>query len=73
MGVSANTTTRGVSIQEKQQGSLVQHNSVGGAGSNSENLIPYHLFQAYLSTVEFGRKCFLMIINSNCCKTKLKA
>lgn len=55
-GVPANTTATRVLIQVRQEGSPVQHNSVAGVGSNFESLTLSSLFQAHLSTIQFGRK-----------------
>lgn len=50
----------------RQEENLVQHDSVAGAGSNVVILTPGPLFEAYISTAQFGKK-ILVIINSIPC------
>lgn len=47
VGVSANSTNNRVLIQERQEGSPVQHNPVAAAGSNFESLTTDSLFQSH--------------------------
>lgn len=47
VGVSANSTNNRVLIQERQEGSPVQHNLVAAAGSNFESLTTDSLFQSH--------------------------
>lgn len=54
-GVSMNTMAISMSIQGRQEGNSVQHNSVADVGSNFENLILGSLFQAYLNIAQFGK------------------
>lgn len=65
MGVSANSVASRVLIHDRQEGSPVQHDSVAGIGSNFGSLAPvfFFFFQAYLITIQFAKKSFLVIIN----------
>lgn len=57
--ISANVTARGVTIRIKQEGNLVEYNSVASAGSNFSSLMVDNLFQEYLSTLQI-EKSFLV-------------
>lgn len=57
-GVSANTKASKLLIIEEQEDSQGQCDSVAGIGSNFKMLNSHSLFQAYLSTTQFGKMIF---------------
>lgn len=56
LGVFPITTANRGMVCRRQEGSLVQHNSVAGVGSDIESQTPSSLFSAYLRTEQFSKR-----------------
>lgn len=54
--VSANTTAISLSIEDREEGNSIQHNSVAGVGFNFGSLTLVVYFLVYVSTAQFGGK-----------------